>query len=289
MKREELYDKIQEIVVGNSPNAIPQHVLISGKEGMGKSFFLAKLSRSLSEKGYVAKCIAYPHSCMMTSNDILDVCNNMQDGGRKVMLVDDFDKMLAVLPTEDQYKLRAFLFAKNAPTLVATSTGIFEGFTDYRKPFYDAFMVFHLPELTNVESLFDTESFRREESNPDFQNALQLFGDNLGYVALFAKALGRGEEVTSALRWVMECNERYFKFLFATFPVVQQRTLFGLAQIGHEATSSEIAQSGGLSSTNTSSALFRLEKQGIVCKVGDKKRNANYCIVDRVFAKWLAH
>ena len=42
-----------------------------------------------------------------------------------------------------------------------------------------------------------------------------------------------------------------------------------------------------LTAMNTSSALFRLEKQGIISKVGDKKRNISYQIKDYLFELWL--
>lgn len=81
----------------------------------------------------------------MTADDIInkvDVSNN-----NNYIIIDDFDKMLQSLPNDEQYRLRAFLFKKNAPMLIATSTGLYDGFADYRMPFYDAFRVFHIPEL----------------------------------------------------------------------------------------------------------------------------------------------
>ena len=76
--------------------------------------------------------------------------------------------------------------------------------------------------------------------------------------------------------------------MFNTMSGVQQRVLYALAHLGDTATSAEVQMASGLSAANTASALFRLEKQGVVKKIGEKKRNMNYFISDFLFGKWLA-
>jgi Fic family protein len=66
-----------------------------------------------------------------------------------------------------------------------------------------------------------------------------------------------------------------------------QRTLYGLAQAGETASSAEAQHLSGLTAANTASGLFRLEKQGIISRVGDKKRNVTYKINDYLLCKWL--
>jgi hypothetical protein len=45
----------------------------------------------------------------------------------------------------------------------------------------------------------------------------------------------------------------------------------------------------GLTPANTASALFRLEKQGIIAKIGDKKRNVTYQINDYLLWLWITN
>lgn len=66
-----------------------------------------------------------------------------------------------------------------------------------------------------------------------------------------------------------------------------QRTLYGLAQAGETASSAEVQRLSGLTAANTASGLFRLEKQGIISRVGDKRRNVTYKINDYLLHKWL--
>ena len=66
-----------------------------------------------------------------------------------------------------------------------------------------------------------------------------------------------------------------------------QRTLYGLAQAGETASSAEVQRLSGLTAANTASGLFRLEKQRVISRVGDKRRNVTYKINDYLLRKWL--
>ena len=133
-ERQNMQKTLLEIIDGNVANSIPQHVLIAGAEGTGKSHMIARLEQELTTSGCHVCKFLYPHCNIVAADYIINKVSN-PDGQRCVILVDDFDKMLEVLPNDEQYKLRAFLFKKNAPTLIATSTGLYEGFSDYRAPF----------------------------------------------------------------------------------------------------------------------------------------------------------
>ena len=136
-KRQQLKKLIFDIIDSNHPNSIPQHLLVSGNEGVGKTCIVESIASELLSRGYQVTKFLYPHCNVVTADDIInkvDVSNN-----KYYIIIDDFDKMLQSLSNEEQYRLRAFLFKKNAPMLIATSTGLYEGFSDYRMPFYDAF------------------------------------------------------------------------------------------------------------------------------------------------------
>ncbi len=113
--------------------------------------------------------------------------------------------MLQSLPNDEQYRLRAFLFKKNAPMLIATSTGLYEGFADYRMPFYDAFRVFHIPELEH-EDLADIlpkkeyEAVRKDEF---FLDVMPKLRGNLNYICTLAIALQSCNSVDVAIQSVI--------------------------------------------------------------------------------------
>ena len=283
-ERQNMQKTLREIIDGNVAYSIPQHVLIAGAEGTGKSYMITRLEQELTASGCHVCKFLYPH-CNIVAVDYIINKVSSPDGQRCVILVDDFDKMLEVLPHDEQYKLRAFLFKKNAPTLIATSTGLYEGFSDYRAPFYDAFRVLHVPQLAqdDIAEILSEDVFQKVKDLSEFQNTIPKLCGNLNYIRSLAAALCENRGIED----VVKANDRYFRYMFSSLPNVQQRALYGLALSGETATSADVQKKSGLTAANTASALFRLEKQGIIAKIGDKKRNVTYQINDYLLWLWI--
>lgn len=286
-KRQQLKKLIFDIIDSNHPNSIPQHLLVSGNEGVGKTFIVEGIASELLSRGFKVTKFLYPHCNVVTADDIInkvDVSNN-----KYYIIIDDFDKMLQSLSNEEQYRLRAFLFKKNAPMLIATSTGLYEGFSDYRMPFYDAFRVIHIPELEyeDLADILPKKEYAALKNDQIFLSVLSKLGGNLNYICSLATALQGSNSMDVAIQSVITQNDRYFRLLFSGLSGMLQRTLYGLAQAGETASSAEVQQLSSLTAANTASGLFRLEKQGIISRVGDKKRNVIYKINDYLLHKWL--
>ena len=286
-KRQQLKKLIFDIIDSNHPNSIPQHLLVSGNEGVGKTFIVEGIASELLSRGFKVTKFLYPHCNVVTADDIInkvDVSNN-----KYYIIIDDFDKMLQSLSNEEQYRLRAFLFKKNAPMLIATSTGLYEGFSDYRMPFYDAFRVIHIPELEyeDLADILPKKEYAALKNDEIFLSVLSKLGGNLNYICSLATALQGSNSMDVAIQSVISQNDRYFRLLFSGLSGMLQRTFYGLAQAGETASSAEVQQLSSLTAANTSSGLFRLEKQGIISRVGDKKRNGIYKINDYLLHKWL--
>ena len=276
-----------DIIDSNRPNSIPQHLLVSGNEGAGKTCLVESLASELLSRGYQVIKFLYPHCNVVTADDIInkvDVSNN-----NNYIIIDDFDKMLQSLPNDEQYRLRAFLFKKNAPMLIATSTGLYDGFADYRMPFYDAFRVFHIPELEHEDlaDILPKKEYEAVKKDEFFLDVMPKLRGNLNYICTLAIALQSCNSVDVAIQSVIAQNDRYFRLLFSGLSGMLQRTLYGLAQAGETASSAEVQRLSGLTAANTASGLFRLEKQGIISRVGDKRRNVTYKINDYLLHKWL--
>ncbi len=286
-KRQQLKNLVFDIIDSNRPNSIPQHLLVSGNEGAGKTCLVESLASELLSRGYQVIKFLYPHCNVVTADDIInkvDVSNN-----NNYIIIDDFDKMLQSLPNDEQYRLRAFLFKKNAPMLIATSTGLYDGFADYRMPFYDAFRVFHIPELEHEDlaDILPKKEYEAVKKNEFFLDVMPKLRGNLNYICTLAIALQSCNSVDVAIQSVIAQNDRYFRLLFSGLSGMLQRTLYGLAQAGETASSAEVQRLSGLTAANTASGLFRLEKQGIISRVGDKRRNVTYKINDYLLHKWL--
>lgn len=286
-KRQQLKNLVFDIIDSNRPNTIPQHLLVSGNEGAGKTCLVESLASELLSRGYQVIKFLYPHCNVVTADDIInkvDVSNN-----NNYIIIDDFDKMLQSLPNDEQYRLRAFLFKKNAPMLIATSTGLYDGFADYRMPFYDAFRVFHIPELEHEDlaDILPKKEYEAVKKDEFFLDVMPKLRGNLNYICTLAIALQSCNSVDVAIQSVIAQNDRYFRLLFSGLSGMLQRTLYGLAQAGETASSAEVQRLSGLTAANTASGLFRLEKQGIISRVGDKRRNVTYKINDYLLHKWL--
>ena len=286
-KRQQLKKSVFDIIDSNRPNSIPQHLLVSGNEGVGKTFIVEGIASELLSRGFKVTKFLYPHCSVVTAEDIInkvDVSNNIN-----YIIIDDFDKMLQSLSNEEQYRLRAFLFKKNAPMLIATSTGLYEGFSDYRMPFYDAFRVIHIPELEyeDLADILPKKEYEALKNDEIFLSVLSKLGGNLNYICSLATALQGSNSMDAAIQSVITQNDRYFRLLFSGLSGMLQRTLYGLAQAGETASSAEVQRLSSLTAANTASGLFRLEKQGIISRVGDKKRNVIYKINDYLLHKWL--
>ena len=286
-KRQQLKNLVFDIIDSNRPNSIPQHLLVSGNEGAGKTCLVESLASELLSRGYQVIKFLYPHCNVVTADDIInkvDVSNN-----NNYIIIDDFDKMLQSLPNDEQYRLRAFLFKKNAPMLIATSTGLYDGFADYRMPFYDAFRVFHIPELEHEDlaDILPKKEYEAVKKDEFFLDVMPKLRGNLNYICTLAIALQSCNSVDVAIQSVIAQNDRYFRLLFSGLSGMLQRTLYGLAQAGETASSAEVQRLSGLTAANTASGLFRLEKQGIISRVGDKRRNVTYKINDYLLHKWL--
>ena len=112
-------------------------------------------------------------------------------------------------------------------------------------------------------------------------------GNNTNYIRSFVMAMYRGQNTDEALQTVVNENSRYFRLLFDNLSGMLQRALYGLAHSGEVAQSADVQHQSGLSAANTASALFRLEKQGVITRIGEKKRNVSYSIKDCILRRWL--
>ena len=66
-ERQNMQKTLQEIIDGNVANSIPQHVLIAGAEGTGKSHMIARLEQELTASGcHVCKFLD-PHCNIMAA------------------------------------------------------------------------------------------------------------------------------------------------------------------------------------------------------------------------------
>ena len=286
--RKQLVWRIADLAESYRKDLEPQHILISGVEGSGKTFMIEKLAEEFSARGFLMVKYLYPHSNIVGAESLIKDLNYLL-GKKAVVLIDDFDKLLLSMTKGEHKKLIAIFSNMHSPFLVATSTGLSEEFPK-RYPLFDQFFSsFQIPdfEKEDLEDLLGEDIYNKVKGNSEFQEKIMKLGGNLNYIKSFASFIYPNYGTEDCLDIVIDENERYFRYMFSTLPGVQQRALYGLARAGEIATAADVQRESGLSATNTSSALYRLEKRGVITKAGGKKRSVDYKITDYLFGKWI--
>ena len=274
-------DILLSVVEENIPGHIPQHVLVESGIGGGKSHCLSQIQKLLNGKKYNTVSVRQPYYMVDTADKIINVITG---NGVKVedliILVDDFDVLLNQLNIQEQYKLRAFLFNPKSPTLIGTTTGVLEQFTNYKAPFYDAFRIFHLnnyltPSLSVVSGRTTDASLLKYE---------ELFNGNMHYMKQFCNLYyGEKKPAEICLQLIMKNNSTYYKYIIDSAPKLQQKVLCGLAMCGGKGTSRDIGSKINLTNSFVSPALKRLETSQIIKKANNGKRNIVYEFKDGIF------
>ena len=286
--RKQLVWRIADLAESYCTDLEPQHILISGAEGSGKTFMIEKLAEEFTARGFLIVKYLYPHSNIVGTESLIKDLGYLL-GKQAVVLIDDFDKLLLSMTKGEQKKLITFFSNMHSPFLVATSTGLSEEFSK-RYPLFDQFFYsFKIPsfEKEDIEDLLGEDIYDKVKGNPEFQEIITRLGGNLNYIKFFASVIYPNYGTEDCLDIVIDENERFFSYKFSTLPGVQQRALYGLARAGEIATAADVQRESGLSATNTSSALYRLEKRGVITKAGGKKRSVEYRITDYLFGKWI--
>ena len=287
-KVNQLVWRIADLAENYRTDLDPQHILISGTEGSGKTFMIEKLAEEFTARGFLMVKYLYPHSNIVGTESLIKDLDYLF-GKKAVVLIDDFDKLLLSMTKGEHKKLIAIFSNMHSPFLVATSTGLSDDFPK-RYPLFDQFFnSFQIPnfEKEDLEDLLGEDIYNKVKGNSEFQEKVMKLGGNLNYNKSFASFIYPNYGTEDCLDIVIDENERYFRYMFSTLPGVQQRALYGLARAGEIATAADVQRESGLSATNTSSALYRLEKRGVITKAGGKKRSVEYKITDYLFGKWI--
>ena len=144
--RKQLVWRIADLAESYCTDLEPQHILISGAEGSGKTFMIEKLAEEFTARGFLIVKYLYPHSNIVGTESLIKDLGYLL-GKQAVVLIDDFDKLLLSMTKGEQKKLITFFSNMHSPFLVATSTGLSEEFSK-RYPLFDQFFYsFKIPSF----------------------------------------------------------------------------------------------------------------------------------------------
>lgn len=277
---------ILNIVLQNSTTTIPQHLLVCGKTGCGKSHFLQHLAEQLRKEKRQTVVLSPPYTYRKTTQSLISEI--LVDTTKTTfLLIDDFDQLLEDLEIDEQYTLRAYLFKQGAPTLIGTCQQPPTATKDYKAPFYDAFRFFFLYPAPPLQMFFPPKVYGRLIADKGWEEVKTLIDGNIYYCQCFAQQYTKGKSINESIDHVLKENNRYFMLLFSSLSDSIQRTLAGIAACKKEAIVSDIRTLGKIEGSNVPSALLRLTEKAIIKQVGKRKRNYSYIMSDQLFAEWL--
>ena len=118
--RKQLVWRIADLAESYCTDLEPQHILISGAEGSGKTFIIEKLAEELAASGFLMVKYLYPHSNIVGTESLIKDLDYLL-GKKAVVLIDDFDKLLLSMTKGEQKKWIAISIF-NLSTLVLDNT-----------------------------------------------------------------------------------------------------------------------------------------------------------------------
>ena len=219
-KLNQLTWRIADLAESYRTDLEPQHILISGAEGSGKTFMIEKLAEEFTARGFLMVKYLYPHSNIVGTESLIKDLDHLL-GKKAVVLIDDFDKLLLSMTKGEHKKLIAIFSNMHSPFLVATSTGLSEDFPK-RYPLFDQFFnSFQIPcfEKEDLEDLLGEDIYNKVKGDSEFQEKVMKLGGNLNYIKSFASLIHPNYGTEDCLDIVIDENERYFRYMFSTLLV----------------------------------------------------------------------
>ncbi|PMD86653.1 hypothetical protein BWI97_26195 [Siphonobacter sp. BAB-5405] len=225
--RQDLLAELISSLDQESKESIPQHHLIIGQRGMGKSTLLKRLDIELRTGTYKSRFIpfSYPEEqynidrfSKFWLNTLDALADTLQTEGedplvneideqvaafttlkdeaelskrayqlliaitgrlkrRPVFLLDNINLIFERLSEENQSSLRKLISEPGAPIFIGASATAFDKNFDYEAPFYDAFIVHYLHQLSFEETLTLFRHLAKVSNQTELQSQLQ--GENL--------------------------------------------------------------------------------------------------------------
>jgi|GEM_PF-1741216 len=207
---------------------------------------------------------------------LLLICENLQD-------------MLSVLPEVDAWRLRKVLQADCRIMLLGSATARFDQIEKYKQPFYEFFKVVTLKRMSQSDCQKLWAKVTGNSISEVQARALQILTGGLlrllTIVASFSKHLSFAQLIRE-FEELIDDHTEYFKRSMEDLPPKERKVFATLARLWKPSASSEIAFEARMEQTETSSLINRLVNRGAVEEYSDgvkKKRAKQYQLTGRLF------
>lgn len=287
-----VYTEILQGIKTESPGSIPQCYYVVGRRGYGKTGLLRNIEKALKDTaGYE---VLYVDCLMSPSFSVEETIERYyQRGSRLVLLLDDMDILLGNMGRSDQFRLRALLYQEGAPIVVGTGTELSSDFTDYQAPFYDAFILYHLKELSQDVALELLNEMRRKSrlrkidaSSEMVSTLLDEIGRTPESCRILANVPSFDAKRERILSEVLEPLSAYYRDKIMSLSPSQRKTLVFMLSQKEPVLLKEIREATGQSAGDISPQLKALSLKGLISTTKQGVKKTGYSVADKVMVSW---
>lgn len=287
-----VYTEILQGVKSESPESIPQCYYVVGRRGYGKTTLLCNIEKSLKETaGYG---VLYVDCLMSPSFSIMEAIEeNHLQGNRLVLLLDDMDILLGNMERADQFRLRSLLYQRGAPVIVGAGAELSSDFTDYQAPFYDAFILYHLRELSQELSMELIGYMRSESRLRKIDTAAETVStllDEIGRTPESCRLLANVPSLAAKreriLAEALEPLSLYYRDRIMSLSPSQRKTLVFMLSRGEPVLLKDIREATGQTAGDISPQLKALALKGLVSTTKQGVKKTEYSVTDKAMAAW---
>ncbi len=288
-----LYTEILQGILSEAPDSIPQCYYVVGRRGYGKTGLLRNLAKTLSESaGYLPRYV----DCLMSpSFDIREAILEYNDSeSRLVLLLDDMDVLLDNMERDEMFVIRSLLYEKGAPVIVGAGAELSDEFTEYQAPFYDAFILHHLKELSRDASI---DLFARMRG----ETRLRKIDASSKFVSDLFDEIGRTPESCRLLSGVISFDggrakvlsealsplSLYFRGKIMALSPSQRKTLVFMLSQKDPVLLKDIREATGQTAGDVSPQLKALGAKGLVLATRPSVKKTEYAVADKTMNAWF--
>lgn len=287
-----IFTDIMHGIMSETSESIPQCYYITGRRGYGKTGLLLNLEKAIGKDDrYYPLFVDGLLSPSFSIEKAIE--QNLQQEHRLVLLLDDMDIILNNMARDIQFRIRSLLYKKGAPVIIGTGAELSSDFTDYRAPFYDAFILYHLKELSNEDSV---NLFKRLRRKTCFRNEtvptkivselLNEIGRTPESCRLLSNVSSFKVEPKRILSEALSPLSLYYRDKIMSLSILQRKTLVFMLSKKDPVLLKEIREATGQSAGDISPQLKSLVQKGLVSTNRQEIKKTEYLVADKLMNSW---
>ena len=206
---------------------------------------------------------------------------------RLALVVENLNMLLPDMSDpNDGWKLRKTFQTEPRITILGSATSRFNEIDHRDQPLYDIFRTIALRSLDTDECSVLWSTVSGQPSEPGTVRPLQILtGGNPRMIAVVAgfRTTNSFNELMNNLLELIDDHTEYFKGHLDALPSQERRVYLALARLWKPAMTREIAEQARMDTNKCSAFLRRLVERGVVAFEGDRPRQRQYYLTERLY------